>query len=113
MKDHVDEQELWYEEEDQEEGNGQETIHFCSGGGQSLFNVSEVKSMNVAEALPTVGMINTTENVTDFIHKDIRQLPIKVLKEKQHDRDNYLEMEQRYTEDKGSEWKRTMILKNY
>ena len=59
--------------------------------------------MNVAEALPTVGMINTTENVTDFIHKDFKQLAAKVLKEKQQDRDNYLEMEQRYREDKGSE----------
>ena len=40
LKDHVDKQELWYEEEEQEEDNGQETIDFCSGGGQSLFNVS-------------------------------------------------------------------------
>ena len=59
--------------------------------------------MNVAEAFPTVGTINTTENVTDFIHKDFKQLAVKVLKEKQQHRDNYLEMEQRYREDKGSE----------
>ena len=56
--------------------------------------------MNVAEALPTAGTINTTENVTDFIHKDFKQLAAKVLKQ---DRDNYLEMEQRYREDKDSE----------
>ena len=31
LKDHVDKQELWYEAEDQEEDNGQETIDFCSG----------------------------------------------------------------------------------
>ena len=49
--------------------------------------------MNVAEALPTVGTINTTENVTDFIHKDFKQLAAKVLKEKQQHRDNYLERE--------------------
>ena len=71
LKDHVDKQEPWYEEEEQEEDNGQETIEFCSGGDQSLFNVYEVKNMNVTEALPTVGTINTTENVTDFIHKDV------------------------------------------
>ena len=39
LKDHVDNQELWYEEEEKEEDNGQETIDFCSGGGQCLFNV--------------------------------------------------------------------------
>ena len=50
LKDYVDKQELWYEEEEQEENNGQETIDFCSGGGQILFNASEVKNMNVAEA---------------------------------------------------------------
>ena len=59
--------------------------------------------MNVAEALSTVGTINTTESVTDFIHTDFKQLAAKVLKEKQQDRDNYLEMEQRYREDKGGE----------
>ena len=59
--------------------------------------------MNVAEALSTVGTINTTESVTDFIHKHFKQLTAKVLKEKQQDRDNYLEMEQRYREDKGGE----------
>ena len=113
MKDHVDKQELWYEEEEQEENNGQETIDFCFRGGQSLFNVSEVKNMNVAEALPTVGTINTTENLTDFTHKDFKQLAAKVQKEKQQDRGNYFEMEQRYREDKGSvNWKRTVILKN-
>ena len=58
--------------------------------------------MNGAEALPTVGAINTTENVTDFTHEDLKQLAAKVLKEKQHNRDNYLEMEQRYREGKGS-----------
>ena len=41
--------------------------------------------------------------MTDFIHKDFKQLAAKVLKEKQQDRDNYLEMEQRYREDTGSE----------
>ena len=51
----------------------------------------------------TVGTINTTKHVTDFIHKDFEQLATKVLKEKQQDRDNYFEMEQRYREDKGSE----------
>ena len=80
FKDHVDKQELWYEKEEQAEDNEQETIDLCSRGGQSLFNVSEVKNMNVAEALPTVGTINTTENVTDFIHKDFKQLAAKVLK---------------------------------
>ena len=75
LKDHVDKQELWYEE--QEDDNGQETIDFCSGGGQRLFNVSEVKNVNVAEALPTVGMINTTENVTDFTTKTLSSLPPK------------------------------------
>ena len=59
--------------------------------------------MNVVEALPTVGTINTTENVMDFILKDFKQLAAKLLKEKQQDRENYLEMEQRYREDKGSE----------
>ena len=72
LKDHVDNQELWYEEEEQERDNRQETIYFCSGGDQSSFNVSEVKNMNVAEALPTGGTINTTENVTNFIHKDFK-----------------------------------------
>ena len=41
--------------------------------------------------------------MTDFNHKDFKQLVTKVLKEKHQDRDNYLEMEQRYREDKGSE----------
>ena len=59
--------------------------------------------MNVAEALPTVATINITESVMDFIHKDFKQLAAKMLNEKQQDRDNYLEMEQRYREDKGIE----------
>ena len=42
--------------------------------------------------------------MTDFIHKDFKQLvAAKMLKEKQQDRDSYLEIEQRYREDEGSE----------
>ena len=43
--------------------------------------------------------------MTDFIHKDVKQLAAKVLKEKRQHRDNYFEMEQRHREDKGSELK--------
>ena len=97
----VDKTELWYEtaqiNPDELE---EEAIDFCTGGGESLLNVEEVRNMSMAQELSTFEASNA-EKPADFIHEDFKSLADKVFEKKSLER-AYLEKERVYREEQDS-----------
>ena len=100
----VDKTELWYETAQiNPDQIDKEAIDFCAGGGESLFNVEEVRNMSLAQELSTFEASNA-EKPADFIHEDFKSLANKVFEKKSLERDIYLEKERLYRDEQGSTW---------
>ena len=63
----VDKTELWYETaQSNPDEIEDETFDFCVGGGESLFNVEEVRNLSIAQELSTFEANNTEKPAVFF-----------------------------------------------